>query len=70
MHQWTSFPQRERQLRSNNYKPFYNSLHEEAITSELCPACNLNLKYIGYKSPYRYRAFMYCGTCSYWEEYL
>jgi hypothetical protein len=69
MYPWTSFPNLERQLRFSNFKPYYNSLDEEAITSEVCPSCNIGLKYIGYKSPHRYRAFMYCGSCRYWEEY-
>lgn len=69
MFQWTSFPQLERQLRSYQYRPFYNALDEEAITSEICPACNIGLNYIGYKNTNSYRAFMYCGNCRYWEEY-
>lgn len=69
MYPWTNFPQLERQLKSFHYKPYFNSLDEETITSEVCPICNIGLKYIGYKSPHRYRAFMYCGDCSYWEEY-
>lgn len=69
MHPWVSFPQIERQLRGYSYKPYYNFEDDDIITNEVCPHCNISLKYIGYKSPCRYRAFMYCGTCRYWEEY-
>jgi ribosomal protein S27AE len=70
MFQWTSFPDLERRLRRNNYKPYYIEDDEDAITSEICPTCGISLNYMGYKKQYYYRAFMYCGSCRYWEEYL
>lgn len=69
MFRWKSFPQIENELRAYSYKPYFNPLHEEIITSEVCPTCNIGLKYIGYKSIHTYKAFMYCGECRYWEEY-
>lgn len=69
MYQWKSFPQVERELRAYHYKPFYNSSDEAVIASQLCPACNINLHYIGYKNAHGYKAFMYCNGCRYWEQY-
>ncbi|NLI92143.1 MAG: hypothetical protein GX434_07990 [Peptococcaceae bacterium] len=69
MFHWISFPQLERRLRSNGYKLFYNAPDEEIINAEHCPTCNINLKYIGYKNNFSYKAYMYCDSCSYWEQY-
>ncbi|KUO64116.1 MAG: hypothetical protein APF84_08385 [Gracilibacter sp. BRH_c7a] len=69
MYKWKSFPEIERGLKAERYKPFYNPIDESYIISELCPACGVFLKYIGYMNIHTYKAFMYCGLCRYWEEY-
>jgi hypothetical protein len=70
MFRWKSFPQLERQLRSDHYTPHYDASDEEAVISELCPTCGVNLKYIGYKNVHTYKAFMYCDCCRFWEQYV
>lgn len=69
MFEWKSFPDVERDLRAHHYKPFYNQADESFINSEICPTCAIPLQYIGYKNVHRYKAFMYCCSCRYWEQY-